>query len=177
MTFPIEHDGKLFPTFLAAGGYLAAWTAIFVQAPAWVCAAFGLDAVIGGAGSALVHARRREAAPALLEGFAVVSAGAVSVSVISSVPIPAGAIAGGAAGVCVSLVAWAQEEGIPVRVPPVGGAAKSLLARLARLTGGDAQAGKGGPERKRRGRRAQVVFSSEIPDWLIASRKRRGERQ
>ena len=196
MEFPIESNGKLFPTFLAAGGYLAAWTALLFQAPPWVCAAFGLDAAIGGAGSAVVHVRRKEAAPALAEGFVAVSAGAATAAAFvpaKAMPDPRIAVALWTAGYGAAMLAWMFEE---MGWWPVRGVVSAVLRRLsglaalARLPGleGFQPGGKVSglkssvwkartiSRSRRRSRKSRVVFSSEIPDWLTTGEKKRGAR-
>ena len=192
MAFPIEHDGKLFPTFLAAGGYLAAWTALLFQAPPWVCAAFGLDAAIGGAGSAVVHVRRKEAAPALAEGFVAVSAGAATAAAFvpaKAMPDPRIAIGVWLAGYGAALTMWVEEEtggevsrfvaGVLRRLSGAPASLASGLAAPARKVSGlKSSAWKVGanPRSRRRTRKSRVVFSSEIPDWLTSGEKKRGAR-
>ncbi len=175
MTFPTEHDRKLFPTFLAAGGYLATWSALLLDAPPWVCAAFGLDAAIGGAGSTVVHARRKEAAPALVEGFVAVSAGTVTAAAFvpsKAMPDPRIAVTLWLAGYGAALLTWMYEEtgGRPVR--------GVVSAVLRRLSGVPSALAAGASSKRRRGgsRRSRVAFSSEIPDWLTTSGKNRSKR-
>ncbi len=190
MEFPIESNGKLFPTFLAAGGYAATWGTLlctaFAPHPlpslALPVTSFALAAAIGGGGSAVSKAKRGDALGAAAEGLVTVSAGALGAAVILPTPIPVEAAAvGGMAGLGVSLTAWVQEEtGVPIPMPAVGRGveilANSLVRRLSRI----GKIGHGEPPRGKKVRRAagqpRVVFSSEIPDWLTSGEKKRGAR-